>query len=376
MREIAMSNEHDLTQKTHLTQKFEEERVRTQEQSQIANLQGQIDELRRLIKDQTNKYQWAMEQVRKVEGTIPQIQLSFDHHTSEVNQTIDRSRRDVLDLRKEVATAMVKIQEGVEPIRQMQAQIQQVADAQKQDRDHTVSWLTRIEESEKRIGELQSQIKETDERHRQLLLQLTQLRDADAQTLQDIRRVSEDLQAEKQSLRRQAVEAQQLVVEVRNVQEEQDARINRIDEIRQNVELFAEQVPDQITEISSKFPDIYQEIRRVERVSTERFLMSQERIEEMRRQADEKLADLQVKEEQHTYEHTSWLERIDGMLFQLEQRIIRDVNQLEEIQRYQSTLIQGIEERELQVIANVSGIFQQQIDLVKNAQAEIHKKPE
>ena len=31
---------------TELTQKFEEERIRTQEQSQIVNLQGQIDELR------------------------------------------------------------------------------------------------------------------------------------------------------------------------------------------------------------------------------------------------------------------------------------------------------------------------------------------
>jgi hypothetical protein len=188
--------------------------------------------------------------------------------------------------------------------------------------------------------------------------------------------VSEDLQAEKQSLRRQAVEAQQLVVEVRQVQEEQDARINRIDEIRQNVELFAEKVPDQIADIVVRFPDIYQEIKRVERVSTERFLMTQERIEEMRRQTDEKLVDIHEKEEQHTDQHISWLERLDTMIFQLEQRLIRDINQLELVQRYQKTLIQGLEERELQVITNISGVVQKQIDIVKTAQEEVHKRPE
>ena len=153
---------------TELTQKFEEERIRTQEQSQIVNLQGQIDELRRLIKDQTNKYQWAMEQVRRTESAVAQVQSSFEHHTTEVAQMVDRSRRDILDLRKEVASALVKIQESFEPIRQMQAQIQQVAESHKQDRDHTLEWFPRIEAVEQRIGDLQSQIKENEERHRQL----------------------------------------------------------------------------------------------------------------------------------------------------------------------------------------------------------------
>ncbi len=358
---------------TELTQKFEEERIRTQEQSQIVNLQGQIDELRRLIKDQTNKYQWAMEQVRRTESAVAQVQSSFEHHTTEVAQMVDRSRRDILDLRKEVASALVKIQESFEPIRQMQAQIQQVAESHKQDRDHTLEWFPRIEAVEQRIGDLQSQIKENEERHRQLAVQLTHLRDADTQTQQEIRRVGEDLQIEKQNLRRQAVEAQQLVTEVRQVQEEQEARINRIDEIRQNVELFAENIPAQISEINEKFPDIHFELKRIERVATERFLMSQERLEELRRQTDEKIVDLQATEDQHAHQHTSWLERVDAMLIEIEQHIIRDVKRLEDSQRNQQILIDAIEEREIDSITNLQDAFVKQMERTKMAQKDSHK---
>lgn len=358
---------------TELTQKFEEERLRTQEQSQIVHLQGQIDELRRLIRDQNNKYQWSIEQIRKNESAVAQAQTTFEQHTGNVNQIIDRSRRDVLDVRKEVSNALVKIEESFEPIRQIQAQIQQVAETHKQDRDHTLGWLSRIEELEQKITTLQSQITETEDRHRQLAVQLNHLRDADSQTIQEVRRVSEDLQVEKQSLRRQTVEAQQLVVDVRQVQEEQDARINRIDEIRMNVELFAEKVPEQIGEIMERFPPIDAEMKRIERVLTERFLMSQERMEELRRQTEEQLTDIQETEDQHTHQHTSWLERIDNMIIEIDQRVKRDLQQLEDVQRYHIRLLKGLEEREVESLSVVNNIMQRQIDRIKSSQKDLHK---
>lgn len=361
---------------TELTQKFEEERVRTQEQSQIVHLQGQIDELRRLIKDQTNKYQWAMEQTRKIESSVAQVHTQFDHHTSNVAQIVDRSRRDVLDLRKEIASAIVKVQESVEPIRQMQAQIQQLAEVQKKDREEVAEWLSRIETTEQQYSALKSLIHDTEERHRQLALQLNHLRDADSEAMKEIRRVGEDIQVEKQSLRRQAVEAQQLVADVRHMIEEQEARITRIDEIRQNVELFAESIPGQIADINKKFPDIATELKRIERVSTERFLMGQERLEELRRQSDEKIVDLQHTEHQHTNEHTTWLERIDAMLIELDKRIVKGLTQLEDIQRYQKTLIVGLEEREIQTVSVLYETIQKQLEKLKGAQEELHRARE
>ncbi len=357
----------------NLTEKYEEERLRTQEQSQIVYLQGQIDELRQQIKDQNNKYQWSIEQARKTEGTIAQVQSTIERQAEEFSQIVDRSRRDVLDLRKEIANALVKIQESFEPIRQMQAQIQQLAESRKQDRDESYIWIARIDEIEQRLGTVFGPLKEAEERHRQLAMQLDSFREADSNAIQQIRRLSEDLQIEKQSLRRQAVEAQQLVTDVRSVLEEHDARIVRIDEIRQNIELFAETVPGQFVEINNKFPDIHAEIKRVERISTERFLMNQERMEVIRHQAEEQIGEIRETEEQHVQQHISWLERIDGWLHELEQRINQGFKRFEEAQRHQIALIEGLEEREPKTIAAISAVFQEQVESIKVGQLESRK---
>lgn len=354
-----------------LTAKYEEERLRAHEQSQIVYLQGQIDELRRLLKDQTNKYNWAMEQVRKTEAAVVQVQSLFERHTEEVLQQTEAVRRDVVALRKEVAGALVKVEEGVKPIRDMQAQIQQVAEARKADRDFVSGWFGRIEVLEQQILGLQSQIKELDERQRQYNLQLDRLREADGAVVQEIRKVNDELQIEKQSLRRQAVEAQQLVADVRVVIEEQAARIARLDQIRGQIDLFAETLPRQVSDVAAKLPDITAEIKRVERISTERFLMNQERLEDLRQQADEKIGTLQEVDDQHLRQLTSWLERIDGWLRELEQRISRSTSRLEAAQQLHIGRIVELERREINTLSNLLAAFKSQAEQVRAAQIEL-----
>ena len=139
-----------MTNKPNISSKYEEERLRTQEQSQIVYLQGQIDELRRLIKEQNNKYSWAMEQVRKAEGGVSQVEGLFERFRNEVTVALDGFRRDIASLRKDVAGAMVKAEESTKPLREMQAQIQQLGEARRQDREAVSGWLTRIEDLEQR----------------------------------------------------------------------------------------------------------------------------------------------------------------------------------------------------------------------------------
>lgn len=353
-----------------LTARYEEERLRAQEQSQLVYLQGQIDELRRLLKDQTNKYQWAMEQIRKNEGTIAQIQSLFDRHTSEVAQANEIVRRDVVALRREVAAALVKIEDGLRPIRDMQAQIQQVAEARKQDRDFLAGWLSRIEQVERQIATLSSQVKELDERQRQLTLQLERLREADAAVMQEVRRFGDDLQVEKQSMRRMAVEAQQFASDLRPMIEEQTSRIDRLEEIRQHIDLFTEMLPAQIKEVAAKIPDLVNDIKRIERISTERFLMNQERLEELRQMADERMSSLQETDEQYLRQMTAWLERIDSWLRELEQRLSRTTDRLELEQKAHLLRIMELERREADTLNAQLNLLRQRLELVRAAQIE------
>src|SRR3712207_2145044 len=183
-----------MTNKPSVTSKYEEERLRTQEQSQIVYLQGQIDELRRQIKDQTTKYNWAMEQVRKVEGSVAQIEGLYERYRHEVSQSLDGYRRDMAGLRKEIASALIKIEENSKPLREMQTQIHQLGEARKRDRDQIATWIVRIEELEQRTLAWQARIKEGEERHRTLASQLEGFYAADETLRTELRTFNEELQ--------------------------------------------------------------------------------------------------------------------------------------------------------------------------------------
>jgi chromosome segregation ATPase len=359
-----------MTNKPNVTSKYEEERLRAAEQSQIVYLQGQIDELRRLIKDQTTKYNWAMEQVRKVEATAAQTEGLFERYRQEVSQSLDGYRRDIAVLRKEIAGALIKVEEGGKPLREMQTQIHQLGEARRNDRDQVAGWLVRIEDLEQRTLGWQSQLREAEDRHRTLANQLEGLYAADEAVRAEVRKFNEELQIEKQSLRRQAVEAQQLVADVRSILDDHHSRITRLDEVRQRIELFTTQLPEQISAIEGRLPDLAGEIKRVERVSTERFLMNQERMEELRHQQEDKVVALQETDELHMRQFTAWLERLDGWVRELEQRIARAVTRLDQAQHEQAGHIGEIERRYLQFIDVLVTTLHGQLEQFKAEQIE------
>jgi chromosome segregation ATPase len=311
-----------------------------------------------------------MEQVRKVEASAAQTEGLFDRYRQEVSQSLDGYRRDIAMLRKEIAGALIKVEEGGKPLREMQTQIHQLGEARKQDRDQVAGWLVRIEELEQRTLTWQAQIREGEERHRSLASQLEGFYTTDEAVRAEVRKISEEIQIEKQSLRRQAIEAQQLVGDVRSSLDDHHSRIVRLDEIREHIELFTEQLPAQIVGIEAKLPEIIGEIKRVERVSTERFLMNQERLEEVRHQQDDKVVALQETDEQHMRQLTAWLERLDGWVRELEGRMARGLSHIDEAQRKHTTYLGELDRRDIQVIDALATTLREQLEKIKAEQIE------
>lgn len=359
-----------------LTSKYEAERLRAAEQSQIVYLQGQIDELRRQLKDQTNKYNWAMEQVRKLESAVSQVEGVFDRHRQETAQAIEGHRRDIVAVRKEVAGALVKIEESLKPIREMQIQIHQLGEARKQDRDQTATWVVRIDELDERIRTWNAQLRDIDDRYRGLGGKLDALTTVDEGLRGDMRKLAEELQIERQSLRRQAVEAQQLVADVRGQISEQHSRLTRLDEIRQHIEVFSEQIPGQIVALDGRIAATVEEAKRIERLSTERFLMNQERLEDLRRQQDEKVIALQETDDQYQRQFSSWLERIDGLVRELEQRLARATARIEEAQREHTIVLNTLERRDMQLADTLVTTLREYAEQLRAEQIELGRTEE
>jgi chromosome segregation ATPase len=359
-----------VTNNRNVTNKYDEERLRAAEQSQVVYLQNQIDEFRRLLKEQSNKYSLAMEQVRKVESSVAQIDGLIERQRGEVAQSIDSSRREIAALRREVANALVKAEESARPIREMQAQIQQIAEARKQDRDQVSGWLGRIEDLDQRIAVWSAQIHDTDERYRGLAKQIEGTSTADEAIRNDVRKLAEDMQVERQSLRRQAIEAQQMVTDLQPTLDGYNSRIDRLDEIRQRIDLFAEQLPIQITELDIRITEQVGEVRRVERVVTERFLMNQERLEEVRQQQENKISTLQEADDLHLRQVTAWLERLDAWIRELEQRQAKLLMRFEQSEREQSVYLNDLDHRTISLIEAILRTMRGQIETIKAEQVD------
>lgn len=353
-----------------ITNKYDEERARAADQSQMVYLQGQIDELRRALKDQTSKYNWAMEQVRKVEGGVVQIEAAHDRQRQEITTALESYRRDITNLRKDVANVLVRAEESVKPLREIQTQIHQVGEARKADRDHVAGWLIRIEELEQSTRNWFSQIKEVDERYRGLLGRFDALYVADDSARNDIRKVSEDLQVEKQSLRRQSVEAQQLVTDLRSVLDDHNSRIVRLDEIRTQIDTFAEQLPGQIVVLDVRLGEVAAEIKRVDRQTNEQFLVSQERLEDVRHQQEEKVQAIQEADEHQLRQLNSWLERVDSLVREIDQRLLRTNSRIEGISRDHASHLSVLEQRDLQVVETLLMAVREQHERIKLDQLE------
>jgi chromosome segregation ATPase len=359
-----------VTNNRNATSKYEEERLRAAEQSQVVYLQNQIDEFRRLLKEQSNKYSLAMEQVRKTESGLAQIEGLIERHRSEVAQSIDGSRREISALRREVANALVKAEEGARPIREMQAQIQQIAEARKQDRDQVAGWLGRIEELDQRIAVWSSQFREVDERYRNLAKSIEGFGTVDDVIRADLRKLAEDMQVEKQSIRRQAIEAQQMVTDLQPTLDSYQSRLDRLDEIRQQIELFTEQLPVQITTLDTRITEQSGEVRRVERIATERFLMNQERLEEVRQQQENKIATLQETDDLQMRQLTAWLERLDSWIRELEQRQAKLLMRFEQSEREQAIYMNDLDHRSIHLIDAILRTMRGQLETIKAEQVD------
>ena len=350
---------------SNISAKYEEERNRSSNQSQISHLQGQIDELRRLLRDQGQKYQLAIEQVRKNDQANADMETQFSRQSQELSQTIDGFRRDIGSLRKEFASTLVKVEDGIQPIRDMQAQIQELGTARKDDRVSVATLINRLAELEQKNGALFALVREADERHRSVVARLETFQSAEDTRRAELRKILEEVQIEKQQLRRQAVENQQLVADSKYILSEQQSRLVRLDDFRSQIDKVTTEIPEQVKNLETKITTIGQETKQVERLASEHYLANQQRIEEIRLQQEEKLTSFQDTEERQFRQITTWIERIDTYVRDLEQRLTRTHNRLENLQHDHANHFNDIETREMELLSASVKTMQTMLERIK-----------
>jgi hypothetical protein len=88
----------------------------------------------------------------------------------------------------------------------------------------------------------------------------------------------------------------------------------------------------------------------------------------VRQQADEKISELQDADEQHLRQLTGWLERVDGYIREIEQRLTRSSTRLEAVQQVHIGRIVEIERREME---QLNSLFAAVRDITERTQAAL-----
>src|SRR5207248_3874650 len=114
-------------------------------------------------------------------------------------------------LKQQIGELAQRVEEPLKPLRDLRAQIGELIDARRQDRERVANDLRQFEGLQGQIRQLVSQIGLIADAQRQLRDQIQELDTINGETRQEIQRMAEAQRLEEARLRRHGVELQEMV---------------------------------------------------------------------------------------------------------------------------------------------------------------------
>src|SRR5215217_7123722 len=212
-----------------------DEESRKRDDVALYQMQQQIDELRRQLREALARQQWFEDLYKTSEGKIVQLQLLQERHTQDVSQTLQVRQIEEGRLKQQLADIAGRVDAPLQPIRDLRAQIGELIESRRQDREKTANEAREIEGLQTQIRQLASQIGMVADGLRQLRDQVHELDGVNNETRQEIGRVAESHRLEEARLRRQGAELQELVESFRAQFVEISSRNLRVEEVRRQL---------------------------------------------------------------------------------------------------------------------------------------------
>lgn len=344
-----------------LSQQIASEQRRLQERAQIAHLQGQVDELRHLLEQVGARAQLASEQARQVQDLFAQVEARFEALVGETRLQEQARQRAHQSLQKEVAELRVRIEEPARQILSLTAQVRDLQDGLRLLREE----LARGEEERKGMGQRLEEVRAqgllAEERLARLDALLGQLQQTEEERQRSVQQIREEIEEERQRLRRQAGEVDRLAAELRGEVQELLSRLNRQAELQRKAEAALAAMGERLESMGAIFDRLTAELQRVEREAVEQFLQNQERIEALRQASQREWNELREAEERRGESQNAWLRRIEELYHELDERLARrDEEMGRRLDRLEER-IASVEKGSETIMRALQEVFQQQL---------------
>jgi chromosome segregation ATPase len=306
---------------------------RRRDEAQLYGLQQQIDELRRQLKENLARQQWFEELYKQNEGKVSQVQLAQDRLTHDVAQSMHARQMEDTRMKAQLADLSQKVESPEKQVRDIRAQLSELTDARKNDRDLDSAAQLQMDEVQGQIRELNAHIGQVSDSQRQLRDIIQELDSALAEVRQEALHVSELQTKEEQRLRRNGMELQGMFEALRQQFADVSAKSQRVDDVRRQLTERMEAVEERLGTVVTEGTSQAVDLDRIENAYIEQNLNHQERLEAVRLQLETQLSEQRGINDQRMDRIMSRFNGIDDRLRDLEQVLAEMPSRFDALER-------------------------------------------
>lgn len=315
-----------------------EEDQHKRDEAKLYGMQQQIDELRRQMKENLARQQWFEELYRQSEGKVTQVLMAQDRMAQDVSQHLSAREIGEGRMKAQITELAAKIDLPEKLIRELRAQIQEVNNAIRADRDGDQGDRRLIEDLQRQIREINSAVALIGDGQRQMRDIIHELDSAIGEVRQEALHVAEMQRMEEQRLRRQGVELQQMFEALRQQFTEVSAKSQRVDDVRRQLVERIEAVEEILGTLRKEDESTDQDLERIEKTETDHYLLHQQRLETIRMQLDEQLAEMRQMNDQRMDRYTNRFQVVDERLRAMEQALSEIPSRFEALEQRDETI--------------------------------------
>ena len=136
-------------------------------EAQIHQLQQQVDELRRLLREQVSRQATVEEYLKQNQGLMVQVRDQSDKQLADFNQAFQVRVLEEHRIKQEVAELQVRVNEPIKPLRELRSQITDLMEQRRRESEqvgldkHALEKVgTQIRDTQAQIGRLDGHIKD------------------------------------------------------------------------------------------------------------------------------------------------------------------------------------------------------------------------
>lgn len=322
--------------------RYRREDERRREEARTANVQSQVDELRQLLRELTSRQQRQEEGTKHQQSLVAQNQLAIEQMRKDMEQNAQARGLDENRTRQQIGDLETRIDDGIRPIRSLQAHVTEILDESRKKVDDTAQTEQRFDELGTMIEHLSAMSDRTSTLSHGLRDTIDGLRGEMDGLRRDIIRSEDAIKIVDQEARRRSTDVQDVAEGYNSRIDELRSDLAHLYDILENTRRGLVHVDPTLDELRTAEESLRQEFTRHQTLAEERHDMLIDMHDDARQESDARFEQLRQNMEERFDRLNERLEEITEMHRDLSYRLGSFGSEIEELRQVDTALHRDI----------------------------------